>query len=82
MAKLDLIAATEGDEDSFETCCSCGSSAVTHRALFVSTVCGPEVSRAAWCAAGVCQEDRARSEVRSVPVARADGGGYRVADVW
>lgn len=81
MAKLDLITATEGDDESFETCLSCGSSAVTHRGLFVSTVCGPEVLRAAWCAAEVCQGDRALSEVKSVPVARTDTG-YRVADTW
>ncbi|HEY9408889.1 MAG TPA: hypothetical protein VIP77_04850 [Jiangellaceae bacterium] len=77
----DLIKGTEG-HGSFDYCIVCGAKVITHRALFVQTVLRSAVRRVAWCSADRCQEDRAGSAVRSVPVAVGPGGIYTVTDTW
>lgn len=78
---LDLIAATSRD-DGFGYCIGCGSLEVAHRALYISTSLRTTATRVAWCSAGECQEDRARSAVQSVPVKAGPGGFYGVANAW
>lgn len=81
--QVDLIALADGDlAAEFEACSVCGSTSVAHRGLYIGAgTTGNWLGLAAWCAAAGCQEDRARSLVQAVPVARTEGG-YRVVDAW
>lgn len=75
--QADLIAITADRDFNWDECVCCGSTKITHRALFFTEALS--VSRTAWCNGDECQDDRQRSAWSAVAVEPTDGGGFKRA---